>query len=50
MCSGRGQLLTLISYSNVFPDIAETDELNQSYNLPHIDRTPPDKVLYFGGR
>ena len=40
MCSGIGKSLTLISYSNGFPNIAETEELNQSYDLPHNDRTP----------
>ena len=48
-CSGLGQLITLIGYSNVLPDIAEADKLNQSYDLPHNDWLTPDKVLYFGG-
>ena len=48
--SGLGQLLTLIRYSNGFPEISEADELNQSRNLPHNDRLTPDKGLYFDGR
>ena len=43
------ELLTLIGYSSDFPEIADTDELNQSYNLPHNNRLNPDRVLSFGG-
>ena len=45
-----GQLLSLICYSSVFPEIAEADKLNHSYDLPHNVRMTPDKVLYFDGR
>ena len=48
ICSGLGQLLTLIGYSSGFPDIAETDELNQIYALPLNNRLTPGKVLSFG--
>ena len=48
--SGQGQSLILIGYSSGLPEIAEADELNQSYDLPHNNRLTPDKVLYFGGR
>ena len=43
-----GKSLTLIGYSSVFPEIAEADELNQGYDLPHNDCLTPDKVLYLG--
>ena len=45
-----GQSLTLIGYISGLPEIAESDELYQSYDLPHNDRLTPDKVLSFGGR
>ena len=35
--------------SSGLPDIAESDELSQSYDLPHSDRLTPGKVLYFSG-
>ena len=47
MCSGIGQLLTLIGYSCGFPDIAEADKLNQSYDMPHSGQLAPDKFLCF---
>ena len=39
------QLLTLIGYSSVLPEIFEAEKLNQSYDIPHNDRLTPDKVL-----
>ena len=48
MCSGLVQSLTLIGYSSGLPEISETDELNQSYDLPHKNRLTPDKFLSFG--
>ena len=46
---GLGQSITMIGYSSGLPEIAESDELNQSHDLPHNDRLTPDKVLSFGG-
>ena len=45
-----GKIANTDWYSSGLPEIAEADELNQSYYLPHNDRLTPDKVLYFGGR
>ena len=39
----------MIGYISGLPEIAEADELNQSYDLPHNDRLTPYKVLSFGG-
>ena len=41
-------MLTLIGYSTGLPEIAEADQLNQSYDLPHNDQLTPDKVLSLG--
>ena len=49
ICSGMGQLLTLIGYSSELSEMAEADELHPSYNLPHNDWLTPDTVLAFGG-
>ena len=35
--------------SSGLPEIAEADELNESYDLPHNNWLAPDKVLYLGG-
>ena len=37
----------MIGYSSGLPEIAEAEELNQSYDLPHKNRLTPDKVLSF---
>ena len=49
ICSGLGPYLTLIGYSSELSEMAEADELYQSYNLPHNDRLTSDTVLAFGG-
>ena len=50
ICSGMGQLLTLIGYSSEFSDMVEADKLHLSYNIPHNNRLNPDTVSAFGGR
>ena len=50
ICSGLGQLLTLIGYSSELSEMAESDKLHPSYNLPHNDWLTPHTVLEFGGR
>ena len=42
------QSLTRICYSSGVPDIAESDEFNQNYDIPHNNLLTPDKVLSFG--
>ena len=48
--SGLGKSLALIGYSGKLTDIAESDKLNQSHDLPHNNTLTPDKVLSFGGQ
>ena len=49
ICLGLGQLLTLIGYSSELSEMAESDKLNPSYNLPHNYWLTPDTVLVFRG-
>ena len=44
-----GQTITLIEYSSELSDMAEADELYQSYDLQQNDWLTPDIVSSFGG-
>ena len=48
ICPVLQQLLTLIVYSSLLPDISEVNRINQSYYIPHKVWMTPKKVLYFG--
>ena len=50
ICSGLGQLLTLIGYSSELYEISEADKLYRSYDIPHNNPLTPDTVLSFVGR
>ena len=40
----------MIGYSSELSEMAEADELYQSYNISHNDCLTPDTILTFGGR
>ena len=42
-----GQSLTLIGYSSELSEMAESDKLHPSYDIPHNYRLTPDTVLEF---
>ena len=48
MCSGLVQSLTLIGYSSGLIEMAESEKLYRSYDLPHNDGMTPATVLSFG--
>ena len=39
-----GQLLTLIGYSSELSDMAESDELHPSYDIPHNNWLTPNSL------
>ena len=49
ICSGLGQLLTLIGYRSKFREMAEVETLYLGYDLPQNFQVTPDTLLFFNG-